>query len=205
MMKKVRSNKSGGNIKVTDQFPAPMKEKRMAQINDLKETRDMYKDSGKRVALVKDKLMVGSQVILDAFEKNKLPSIPTSQPPPLKSINQTPTEEINGSHFKGFSAKVTSVRHAAEVREALYQSQHVAHADPTIYAYIIKDESGMKITGHSEDGEWAASKILMNQLLEKQMTNCLVAVSRIHQGPNLGKMRFSIISRVAAEAIRLMC
>ena len=63
----------------------------------------------------------------------------------------------------------------------------------------------MKVTGHSDDGEWAASKILINQLLEKQMTNCLVAVSRVHQGPNLGKMRFGIISRVAAEAIRMMC
>ena len=204
VMKKIRSERTGGLIKISDQYPATMKEKRMAQIDELKHTRDMYKDSGKKVALVKDKLMVGSQVILDAFEKNKLPITPTSNPPSLKSINKTQIEDINGSRFMGFSSKVTSVRHAAEVREALYQSPHVAQADHTIYAYVVTDESGMKITGHSDDGEWSASKILMNQVLEKQITNAFIAVSRIHEGPNLGKMRFNIISRVATEAIEML-
>ena len=139
-----------------------------------------------KVALVKDKLMVGSQVIMDAFEKNKLPIAPISKPPSLESINKTQVEENNGSHFKGFSFKVTSVWHAAEVLQALYQSQHVDQADHTIYAYFVTDESGKKISGHSDDGEWSASKILMNQLLEKQITNALIAVSRIQEGPNLG-------------------
>ena len=62
----------------------------------------------------------------------------------------------------------------------------------------------MKITGHSDDGEWSASKILMNQLLEKQITNAFIAVSRIHEGPNLGKMCFNIISRVATEVIEML-
>ena len=204
VMRQVRAKKRTGNIKVSDHLPSVMKEKRMAQVEDLKQSREMYKNSGKRVALVKDKLMVGSQVILDAFEKNKLPSMPTSTPPSIKEVAQTPVEDVKGSLFKGFAARVNSVRQAAEIREALYQCQHVSQSDHTIYAYTVTDDSGMKITGYSDDGEWTASKILMNQLLEKQYTNTFIAVSRIHNGPNLGKMRFNIVSRVADAALNLL-
>ena len=126
-MKKVQGNKSGSKIRVSDQYPPTMNEKQMAQIEDLKQYRELYSDSGKKVALIKDKLMVGSQVVQDAFEKNKLPSLPSSTPPPppppppsLDSITQTEVVETNGSSFKGFSAKVNSVRHTAEVQEALF-------------------------------------------------------------------------------------
>ena len=81
VMKKVRGSKSGSKIRVSDQYPPAMKEKRMAQIEDLKQYRELYSDSGKKVALIKDKLMVGSQVVQDAFEKNKLPSLPSSNSP----------------------------------------------------------------------------------------------------------------------------
>ena len=56
VMKKVRGNKSGSKIRVSDQYPPAMKEKRMAQIEDLKQYRELYSDSGKKVALIKDKL-----------------------------------------------------------------------------------------------------------------------------------------------------
>ena len=204
VMKKVRGSKSGSKIRVSDQYPPAMKEKRMAQIEDLKQYRELYSDSGKKVALIKDKLMVGSQVVQDAFEKNKLPSLPSSNPPSLDLISQTEVVEIKGSRFKGFSAKVNSVRHTAEVREALFQSQHVAVADHTLYAYIVTDDTGMKITGHSDDGEWSASKILLNKLLENKQENTFLAVSRIHAGPNLGKQRFNIIANVASDALKLL-
>ena len=48
VMKKIRSERISGLIKVSDQYLATMKEKRMAQIDELKHTRDMYKDSGKK-------------------------------------------------------------------------------------------------------------------------------------------------------------
>ena len=67
--------------------------------------------------------------------------MPSSNPPSLDSITQTEVVETNGSRFKGFSAKVHSVRHTAEVRESLFQSQHVAMADHTLYAYIVTDDT----------------------------------------------------------------
>ena len=181
-----------------------MKEKRLAQVDDLKQYRDMYSKMGKKVSLAKDKLMVDSHIVTDRFEKNKLPALPNSAPPPLKSINQTEAKEVKGSKFKGFSAKVSSVHHAAEIRDSLFQSQHVAIAQHTFYAYVVTESPGLKITGHSDDGEWTASKILLNKLLESKLENAFIAVSRIQDGPNLGNLRFNIISQVADEAIKML-
>ena len=47
--------------------------------------------------------------------------------------------------------KITSVKDAAEVRDGLFQSQHVANAHHLIYAYSVIDVSGMGITGHSDN------------------------------------------------------
>ena len=62
----------------------------------------------------------------------------------------------------------------------------------------------LRITGHSDDGEWAASKLLANLLAENRSDNILVAVSRRHDGPNLGRQRFSIIVSAAKEALQLL-
>ena len=55
-----------------------MKEKRSAQVDDLKQYREMYND--RKVTIVKDKLMLGAQEVKEAFEKNKLPALPDSTP-----------------------------------------------------------------------------------------------------------------------------
>ena len=100
--------------------------------------------------------------------------------------------------------KITSVKDAAEVRDGLFQSQHVANAHHLIYAYSVIDVSGMRITGHSDDGEWAASKLLVNLLAKNPAENIFVAVSRRHEGPNLGRQRFNIIVSAAKDALQLL-
>lgn len=59
----------------------------------------------------------------------------------------------------------------------------------------------MKVQGNSDGGEWAASKILANLLEENLKTNIFLAVSRKHDGPNLGRKRFSIISQIGREVL----
>ena len=152
----------------------------MAQVDDLKNYREMYGNT-KRVSLVKDKLMVGSQVVMDSFEHNKLPALPNLSPPSLKTIN----EEVKGSLFKGFSANINSVRGTAEKRDALFQSHNVARAHHTFCAYVVTNDSGMRISGYSDDGEWSASKILQDKLLENKVEN---TSGNIHDGQNLGKL-----------------
>ena len=154
--------------------------------------------------MVKDELKIENQINKQAFEKNKLQSSPllaTTNPTP---VTATGILETNGSYFQGHAAKITSVKHAAEIKDGLFQSPHVANAHHLIYAYSVTDESGMRITGHSDDGEWSASKLLENLLAETPSQNILVAVSRRHQGPNLGKQRFTSIVSVAKEAIELL-
>ena len=52
-----------------------------------------------------------------------------------------------------------------------------------------------------DDGEWAASRVIADTIARMSQTNILVAVSRRHEGPNLGQSRFRIISDVANEVI----
>ena len=123
--------------------------------------------------------------------------------PSLASVYQTDINSIEGRHFQGHAAPINSVKDAAKIHDALFQSNQFANAHHVMYAYIVADDSGMKITGHSDDGEWAASRIILKLLKDKQKTNIFVAVSRIHDGPNLGQKRFTAITSAASAAINM--
>ena len=189
------------NIKVSEHYPSDMKERREAQIDALKTYRDIHKDTSTRVALVKDKLYVGQQIIDTTFENNKLQFIPTENVAPIHTISQTPVREINKSIFQGHAARVHSFKEAAAVKQSLYQFSQIANSDHLIYAYAITDENGIRITGNSDDGEWAASRLIADLISHKMETNIFIAVSRRHQGPNLGRTRFSVFSQIAQEAL----
>ena len=178
-----------------------MKERREAQVDALKRYSDIHKDTNTKVALVKDKLFVGQQVIDTAFENNKLQFVPTDNVVPIHTISQTPVTEINKSFFQGHAARVHSFKEAAAVKQSLYQLSQIANSDHLIYAYAITDENGIRITGNNDDGEWAASRLIADLISQKMETNIFIAVSRRHQGPNLGRRRFSAISQVAQEAL----
>ena len=202
VLAKSRTTKT--SIKVSEQYPSEMKERRNAQLDSLKAYRDIHKDKGTKVTLVKDKLFVGKQVVGTNFENNKLQPLPTDSVRPLKTITQTPVQEYNKSYFQGHAARVSSIKQAAAIKQALYQSSHNANSDHLIYAYAVTDESGMKITGNSDDGEWTASRLLLDLISHKMETNIFIAVSRQHQGPNLGRKRLSIISAIAEDALLLL-
>ena len=194
-----RMNKPKSRVRMSDHFPSEVKEKRMAQVGDLKRFREMYKDSSTKVRLVNDKLKVGNQVMESAFEPNKLTSHPASTTPSLNSIFHTDIVVQQGSYFQGHASNVKSVKQAAETRDALFQSNQVANSHHLMYAYILTDDSGMMISGHSDDGEWSASKLILNLIKEKGKSDVFVAVSRHHDGPNLGPQRFVTISAVASN------
>ena len=59
----------------------------------------------------------------------------------------------------------------------------------------------MKITGNSDDGECAASRLIADVIAQMKQTNIIIAISRRHEGPNLGRQRFDIISAMAKEII----
>ena len=76
--------------------------------------------------------------------------------------------------------------------------------DHVIYAYSITDISGMKISGHSDGGECAASKLLTNLIEETGLTNVFPSVTRKHHGPNLGQRRFALITGIGNRALDMV-
>ena len=199
-----RKNKNNTQIRMSDYFPAHIKEKRSAQLGDLKNLRTYYHGTGTKVNMVKDKIKVGGQTVDTIFSENILKSSPTASVPSISSISHTEIQSIQDSHFQGHATRIGSVKDAAAAREALFQSSHVASSHHIIYAYVVTDESGMKISGHSDDGEWSASKIITNIMRKEGENNIFVAVSRRHDGPNLGPKRFTAISLAAANAIKML-
>ena len=192
------------HVKVSEQYPSEMKERRDAQLDALKTYKDIHKDSTTKVKLVKDKLLVGNQVVAPPFEINKLQPVPTDKVLPIKDITHTQIMNHNKSYFQGHAARVHSFKEAAAVKQALYQSPHIASSDHLIYAYAITDESGIRITGNSDDGEWSASRLLTDVISHNNESNIFIAVSRRHEGPNLGRKRFSIISKTAEDVLQLL-
>ena len=76
----------------------------------------------------------------------------------------------------------------------------MAKAHHISYAYSISDETG-ETSGQSDDGETGASELIKTVIEDKKLTNVFLAVSRLHNGPNLGKKRFEIIRATALDAL----
>ena len=202
VIEQYRKKQNSIQIRITDHFPSEMRERRTIQKDSLKKYKEINKNTGTSVKLVKDKLIVGTKVVEDAFQKNPLATTPSSIPPPQTAIQHTPVREVNGSTFQGHAVQISSFRDAALARESLFQLPSVAQSDHLIYAYNIIDPSGMKIEGNSDGGEWAASRLLVTLIEEEGLKNVFLAVTRKHAGPNLGPQRFKIISEVAADALQ---
>ena len=167
----------------------------------IKQLQNEYKGTNTKVRLIKDDLGVGNQSPQNPFNTNKLQCSPSSVIPPLSSIQHTEILTIQGSHFQGHAKSIKSVKEAAQACESLFQSTHVANAHHVIYAYAVTEGSGMTITGHSDDKEWSASTLILNLIKDQQRSNVFVAVSRRHDGLNLGPKRFSAISSTATKAL----
>ena len=204
VMEQYRKVQKTLHVKITDHFPSEMRERRSVQKDALKKYKEIYRDTDKKVTLVKDKLLVGSRVIGDAFVTNPLTSAPCSLPVNETVVKHTNIKEVNGSRFQGHAKSVNTISEAAAVKDTLFQLPAVSQCDHLIYAYNITDPSGMKISGHNDGGEWAASKLLENLLEERGLTNVFLAVTRKHDGPNLGQKRFNFITEMGSKALDML-
>ena len=81
------------------------------------------------------------------------------------------------------------------------QDLHVSSADHLMYAYHIDNEDGVFTTDNSDDGEIKGREVISNYLQENKLENVFVAISRIHNGPNIGRQRFNLIRQSCAEVI----
>ena len=99
-------------------------------------------------------------------------------------------------------AFVHSIEDAVRARDALFQDLQVASADHLMYAYHVDNEHGVFVTGNFDDGEIKGSQVICNYMQELNLENMFIAVSRAHNGPNIGKQRFDLIRQSCVEVLQ---
>ena len=76
---------------------------------------------------------------------------------------------------------ITSYDGACKAHSSLFQLKDVALATHRVYAYSFEGQDG-----HDDDGEFSASKQILQSLKAKGITNYYVCVTRLY-GRNMGK------------------
>ena len=78
---------------------------------------------------------------------------------------------------------------------SLFQLKEVASATHRVYAYSYEGQDG-----HDDDGEFSASKQILQSLKSRRIQNYYVCVTRQY-GKNMGKKCFSVYEDLAGQAL----
>ena len=185
---------------VGEQLPASMRERRTALVKNMAEIRK--ENPNANIKVTRDKMYMNHKECPSLFESNALP-VPSPDIPARKyrDLSHTRVKVINGSSFQGHAAQVHSIEEAALARDALFQDLNVSKASSIMYAYRLLDHNHQVVRGYSDDREWLGGKTLDNLLEDTNQDSVFVAVSRHHNGPNLGPARFEHIKKTAQAAI----
>ena len=189
---------------MSEQLPPSVREKRAAQIPLMVKLRSeaAKTSSPTSVKLIKDKLFVNNEVTTEAFEANPVKiTTPSDEAIHFNAITHSDRVNVKNSVFQGHFMPVHTEREVKKVIRALHQHETVADSNHIIYAYRFIDLDGQQVCGHSDDGEWTASVMLMDLLKEKGFEEAILVVTRKYGGINLGKKRFDLIKQVAKEAM----
>ena len=105
-----------------------------------------------------------------------------------------------GSEFYSFAVKVKSVQ---EVKKA-YMKVRIKHADAThvCCAYRLDKPNGPFKQESIDDGEIGASRVMMQVMKEKEVTQTAVFVVRHYGGKHLGKRRHDIYRFQTESALK---
>ena len=109
------------------------------------------------------------------------------------------SKALNGSKFIAYAAEVKS--HQAVKDAYLHvKAQHIS-ATHIMSGYRIFGHKFYTLQDYSDDGEHFGGKCILNQLKEAKIWNFAVFIVRYHNGPNLGRVRFDIISDLTKDAL----
>ena len=194
-------NLRGTNISISEQLPTEMRERRTLQIPKLKALRDQYKsDTSTKIVLSKDKLRLNNTLVPSDFETNPISveKLESWMPFEYDSIQHSEVIEFSGSSFQGHMVKISNMDEVKRAYCALLQNPKTAGAHHIMYAYSYTEETPtfdqqFVQHGNSDDGEYGGSRILTRLLTETKLNNIFLAVSRVHNGPNIGRKRYELI------------
>lgn len=192
---------SPDKIRISENYPSEIRERRAAQIDTLKLVRTQKENIKAKVVLVSDKITINGKPYQDNnFEQSPLPySTPFAIN--FADFNHSDTKNEKGSLFQGHAATVTNTLQASAMRNSIMSIPELAEAEHIIYAYRIKNEDDTYQSGFSDDLENCAGKRLKLLLEQNNAENICVCVTRIKTGGNIGRIRFQIINDVAQDAL----
>lgn len=203
MDRKFTKNLSSTKLRIANRFQSEVRERREVQVQTLRSLRDSRKETGDRIHLVNDKILINNQEHEDLnFKRNPIPSL-TSLSIDYAHIQHGSESSKKHSHFQGHCAHVRDISQATAAMNSLLQSPDLSKSEHLIYAYRIKDESDVIHSGYSDDHEIKASKILHGLLEEMDKTQHFLCVTRIKNGPNIGPDRFDLIKKAANDVLSL--
>ena len=181
---------------MSDHLSDETREKRISQVPTMKEYKEKCGPEMK-VSMIKDKLKVGGKVIDPMFSSNKLTM--TSQDLDMKPVDadsfSIAHHNIDSNNFTGYARKIKDYDEACLAHTSLFQLKEVSRATHRVYAYSFEGQDG-----HDDDGEFSASKQIIQSLKSKGISNFYVCVTRQY-GRNMGKKRFRVYEDVAAQAL----
>lgn len=79
----------------------------------------------------------------------------------------------------------------------------ISSASHNIYAYRFTSPDGSTHEGSDDDGEFGAGRALLKTLIDNEVTNALVVVSRWY-GSKIGPRRFTHINDAGMSAVKNM-
>ena len=108
----------------------------------------------------------------------------------------------NGSTFIGLAARVHNIQDVITA----YQQVKYCYLDAThiMCAYRIADPDFAHFQDCTDGGEFGAGRRILQMMVDESHDNIASFVVRFHNGPNLGPVRFALITKSAQKAIQVL-
>lgn len=110
--------------------------------------------------------------------------------------------EDNGNRFTGHGTAAVSYKQVRRSLVEVMRLDGVPSATHNVYAYRFEGQDGAIHEGSNDDREQGAGRQLLRTLVDNEIKNALVVVSRWYSGNKLGPRRFSHISDVGHSAAK---
>lgn len=135
-----------------------------------------------------------AQLFLNATEQKEVDGIQSK-------FVETPPEFLRNSEFLALAVKVHSLKEIKQAYTAAYQRYPTS--DHVILGYAMKEDGHLK-SGFCDDKEYGAGARIKDAIFMAKARNTAVFVLRKYGGVHLGFQRFSIIEKVANQALKLL-
>lgn len=188
-------------FRFAQQQPEEVREKR----KQLFEVQKKYTEKGIETKMNGTKLIFTQS---NSVYRDKLGSRPTADEIITEdevniTVNPGKSVEDNGNRFIGHAVSVESFKQVRKSIVEVMRINTISSASHNIYAYRFTSPDGSTHEGSDDDGEFGAGRALLKTLIDNEVTNALVVVSRWY-GSKIGPRRFTHINDAGMSAVKNM-